>query len=95
MTKSQMVKEIARKSGFTQKDVSEVVEVLLETIAETLANKEDVRFMGFGNFITKDKEVAQRRNPRTGEMVTVPAHTIVKFKPAKALHDQVLNEVAE
>jgi integration host factor subunit beta len=40
---------------------------------------------GFGVFELHRRKPTQARNPRTGERIAVPAKTVVRFKPARAL----------
>lgn len=70
--------------------IAEVMVVAYEeAVAETLAAGVDVNLPGFGKFIVADREEAQRRNPATGEMVTVPAHKAVRFKVGTKLKKSV------
>ena len=88
MNSKMFVKEVAKQTGFTQKDVQAVVDAGLDVIKNTVAS-EEVSFVGFGKFITSDKTERVMRNPRTGEQVTVPAKKSVKFKPAKLFKDLI------
>ena len=50
LTKIRIVEDIAEQNGYTKKNSTYLVEVILETIKKTLASGEDVRISGFGNF---------------------------------------------
>lgn len=89
MKKSDLVRATATRLGITMKDTEVVLDGLLETIIEALKNEEEVRVTGFGAIKTKTMAATQRRNPRTGLMVEVPAHKNVKFKAFDSLKDQV------
>ena len=88
MNTKNFVKEIAGKTGFTQKDVQAVVDAGVDVIKNTVAS-EEVSLVGFGKFVTSDRAERVMRNPATGEQVTVPAKKSLKFKPAKAFKDAV------
>ena len=88
MTKREIVKSVSESTGFTQKDVTSVVDAVFETIASTVAN-EDVAITGFGKFVTSERAARTMRNPLTGEQVSVPAKKVLKFKPAKSLKDSI------
>ena len=88
MTKREIVKSVSESTGFTQKDVTSVVDAVFETIASTVAN-EDVAITGFGKFATTERSARMMRNPSTGEQVSVPAKRVLKFKPAKSLKDSL------
>lgn len=65
------------------------VNTVFQACANSLANGENVRIDGFGQF--KYVEVPERpgRNPKTGEAVTIPAHKTVRFTVSKTLKDSV------
>ena len=85
MNKKELIKAAALKAEVTQKSMEETLDVLLETITETLAVGEDVKLAGFGKFeVTEKPEKVQNS---FGKEVVVPAHNVVKFKPAQALKD--------
>ena len=64
----------------TKKFASEVVDCVIETIKEQIAEGNEVNLSGFGKFSVVDKPQAEKRNPATGSTVTVPAHKSPKFK---------------
>ena len=50
---------------------------------------EDVRIVGFGNFVAVDRPAGLARNPRTGESVERAASKAVKFRPGEGLKSAV------
>lgn len=91
MNKKEYIKLVADKLGKTQKDVEEVLTVMLETIEETLLKGESVKLSGFGTFEVSERAARKGRNPATGESILIQASKSAKFKPAKALKD-LLND---
>jgi len=89
MTKAEFIKEVAAKSGLSQKDTEEVILASIDTLTELLKNKGSISFVGFGSFSTTEKAARAVRIPSSGEIVQVPAKTSVKFKPGKALREAV------
>ena len=89
MTKIEIVREIASKTGLPTKDVLVIVESLMETIKTSMANGEEVFFRGFGSFIIKRRAEKTARDISKNITVIVPAHDIPAFKPAKEFMDQV------
>lgn len=89
MNKKELIKAISGKTGFTQKDVETVVSSMVDVIAESVKNGDDVNIVGFGKFIAKKVEERQARNPKTGETVVAPAHTAIKFKPSSTLKEAI------
>ena len=89
MTKIEIVREIASKTGLPTKDVLVIVESLMETIKTSMANGEEVFLRGFGSFIIKRRAEKTARDISKNTTVIVPAHDIPAFKPAKEFMDQV------
>lgn len=90
MTKKELVKAVANKHDeFTQKEICAIVDAVLETITETVGKGEKVALAGFGSFETAIRSERQGRNPSTGEMMTIPAKKVCKFKALKGLKDAV------
>jgi len=83
--------EMHAKKGVdvSKKHADEVVDFIFDTITSCLKKGDEVSIAGFGAFITKARKARTARNPRTGEMVQVPATTVPRFKAGKALKDAV------
>ena len=89
MTKIELVREIAAKTGLPSKDVMAIVESLMETLKTSMAEGEEVFLRGFGSFIIKHRANKTARNISKNTTVIIPAHDIPAFKPAKEFMDQV------
>jgi len=90
MTKSQLIDAIHEKStGLTKLQVANVVDAMIEAMRTALAQGGKVEIRGFGNFTVRQREARKARNPRTGEMVEVPAKRVPHFKPGKELKAMV------
>ncbi|MBR2525474.1 HU family DNA-binding protein, partial [bacterium] len=50
MNKEELVQEVAKKSKVTQKDVNEILTILVDTIEKTVAKGKKVTLVGFGTF---------------------------------------------
>ena len=92
MTKAEIVDAVhERLGGFSKKEAAEVVEMVFDTIKETLEDGEKVKVSGFGNFVVRQKNQRVGRNPQTGEAITISARKVLTFKPSQVLKD-ALNE---
>ena len=69
MTKADIIESVYEKVGFSKKEAAEVVEMVFDTIKETLERGEKIKISGFGNFIVRDKKSRVGRNPQTGEEI--------------------------
>ena len=89
MTKIEIVREIASKTGLPTKDVLVIVESLMDTIKTSMANGEEVFFRGFGSFIIKRRAEKTARDISKNTTVIIPAHDIPAFRPAKEFMEMV------
>ena len=89
MNKSQMIKVAAEKSELTQKQVAEAWSLIEETILEALVAGEKIQLSGFGTFEVRERAERAGRNPKTGEVVTVPACKYLAFVSAKAVKEKL------
>ena len=87
MNKSQLIKSVADKSELSQKQVTEAIALIEETLVETLKAGEKVQLSGFGTFEVRERAERKGRNPKTGEVVTVAACKYLAFVPAKAVKE--------
>ncbi len=87
MNKSQLIKSVADKSELSQKQVAEALSLIEETLVESLKVGEKVQLSGFGTFEVRARAERKGRNPKTGEVVTVPACKYLAFVPAKAIKE--------
>lgn len=94
-TKQELIKKVSEKTGKTNKDTTEIVNALFESIQESLGSGEEVRLINFGVFSVKQTAERQGVNPRTREKITVPASMRVRFTPGKDLNESVANVKAK
>ncbi|MCF0200914.1 MAG: integration host factor subunit beta [Bacteroidales bacterium] len=89
MTKAEIVAEIANKTGIEKGAVQNVVENFMETVKAAMAKGENVYLRGFGSFIIKTRAEKTGRNISKNVSITIPAHKIPAFKPAKTFMNDV------
>ena len=93
MTKADVINQITEATGLQRRDVAAVVESFMETIKDSLLNqKENVYLRGFGSFIIKHRAEKTARNITKNATITIAAHDLPCFKPAKAFVDQMKGE---
>lgn len=91
MTKADIVEAVYHKlGGFSKREAAEIVELVFETLKETLANGEKVKVSGFGNFVVRGKKARMGRNPQTDEPIMITQRKVLTFKPSQVLK-QTLN----
>lgn len=89
MNKSELITNIAEKSGLTKKDAESALKALIESVVEALENKDKIQLVGFGTFETKERAERVGRNPRTKEEIVIPASVVPVFKAGKEFKDRV------
>ena len=89
MTKADLIESIYEKIGFSKKESADIVEMIFDTIKETLEKGSKIKISGFGNFVVRSKRPRMGRNPQTGEPIKIAAKTVVKFRVAKAAKDSI------
>lgn len=93
MIKSDLVRTLAEQNPHLyQRDVENIVNAILTTIADALARGDRVELRDFGSFVVKKRAVRMGRNPRTGEAVGVPEKVTPHFRAGKEMR-QRLNHI--
>lgn len=85
MTKADIVETIYEKIGFSKKESADIVELVFDTIKETLEKGEKIKISGFGNFVVRAKRPRIGRNPQTGEEIEISARRVLTFRPSQVL----------
>ena len=89
MNKEELVKEISKKAKVSQKQASEIVSLVLETIEKTVAKGKKVTLVGFGTFEARKRAPRTGRNPQTGAEIKIPAKTVPVFSAGKKFKEVV------
>ena len=89
MNKAEIVAWIYDKGDLTKKSTEEVINILFDTICETLETGEKVVISGFGTFELRTRVARVGRNPRTGEDIDIPQQRTPAFKSGKVLKNMV------
>ena len=89
MNKSELISVIAERTGETKIVTEGVLDAFVSVVGECLANDEKVVLTGFGTFEVRKRAGRSGRNPRTGEVITIPEQLTPAFKAGKVLKDQV------
>jgi len=89
MNKSELVEAMAAEADITKAKAGKALDGLVEAIAGSLKNGEQVAVAGFGTFSVRERAARTGRNPQTGESITIKASKSAAFKAGKALKDAV------
>lgn len=89
MTKAELVDEVANIVQLTKKQAETIVNIVFDSIVESLRAGEKIELRGFGSFRLRNRKSRTGRNPKTGEKVDVPSKKIPYFKPGKELKELI------
>ena len=89
MTKAEIVNEVAKTTGFEKAQVLAVIEEFTSVVKGSLIAGNPVYMRGFGSFIIKHRAEKAARNITRKTTMTIPAHDIPAFKPAKSFVNAV------
>ncbi|PLX72667.1 MAG: integration host factor subunit beta [Desulfuromonas sp.] len=89
MNKSELVEALASEKNITYKKSEEIVNIIFDSMSETLTHGGRIEIRGFGSFIVKDYKAYMGRNPKTGEVINVNPKKLPFFKVGKELRELV------
>ena len=89
MTKIELVKAVAEKTGIDQATAMAAVEGFISTLKDALIEKENVYLRGWGTWTLKHRAKKTARNIAKNTTLVIPAHDIPYFKPCKEFLDAV------
>jgi DNA-binding protein HU-beta len=90
MTKSQLLQELAAKSGRTKKEVVAMMEALVKMAYTQVKKEGEFVIPGLGKLVKVKRPARMGRNPATGEAIKIAAKTVIKFRVAKAAKEAVM-----
>ena len=89
VTRADLRDAVHRETGLPLREAGEIVEAVLEAVAERLVAGEPVKFSGFGTFSVRAKGARVGRNPKTREAVPISPRRVVSFRPSEVLKERV------
>ena len=89
MTQTDLTRALAKAFGLPHVKSQKILRALLETIAQSLATKKPVSLRGFGSFHPVRRAAKKVRHPKTGEIITLPEHVTLRFRPAPLLEKRL------
>lgn len=83
MTKKEMIRRIAAELDLDQTLTKKIVQRCLDCIIEVVITEGRIELRNFGVFEVKHRAARKARNPKTNEVVHVPAKRVVAFQAGK------------
>ena len=90
MTKSDLIERLSESNiELTKRDAETIVNSIFDSISEALTGGDRVEIRGFGSFTVRERDSRDARNPKSGELVRIPAKKTPFFKTGKELRERV------
>ena len=89
LTKAQLADLLFDQIGLNKRESKDMVDAFFDLISERLAQGQDVKLSGCGNFQIRTKAPRPGRNPRTGEAIPIQARRVVTFHASSKLKEQI------
>ena len=89
MNKEELVKEVSQAAKLSQKQTTDVIAALLDTIEKTVSKGKKVTLVGFGTFEARKRAARTGRNPQTGKEIKIAAKTVTAFSAGKKFKELV------
>ena len=89
MNKEELVKEVSQAAKLSQKQTTDVIAALLDTIEKTVSKGKKVTLVGFGTFEARKRAARTGRNPQTGKEIKKKKKTVPAFSAGKKFKELV------
>ena len=89
VTRADLSEAVYQEVGLSRNESAELVEMVLDEIADTLVAGEAVKISSFGSFLVRHKGGRIGRNPKTGEEVPIEPRRVLVFRPSQVLKDRI------
>ena len=89
ITRADLSEAVYEKVGLSRSESSQLVEMILAEMLETLERGENVKLSSFGSFVLRDKRERIGRNPKTGVEAVIEARRVLVFRPSPIMKQRV------
>lgn len=87
-----LVSTISENHKLSKAEARRIIDTVVGTITESLADKTNVKITGLGTFKVVEFKARTGRNPRTGESISIPAKQRIRFTPISYVKNRVAGE---
>jgi integration host factor subunit alpha len=89
VTRAQLSEAVYQEVGLSRNESAQLVEFVLDEIAQGLVEGSPVKISSFGSFSVREKGARIGRNPKTGEEVPILPRRVLVFRPSHVLKDRI------
>jgi len=95
ITRADLSEAVYRELGLSRNESAQMVESVLDHVADVLVAGDKVKISSFGTFRVSEKRGRVGRNPKTGEEAPIHPRRVLVFRPSHVLKDRVNERLAE
>ncbi len=93
MLKRDLITAVTDKmDGYLKKDVSQAIDIILDSITDALKDGRRVEIRGFGSFCVRQRKARSTKNPKTGTIMNIPPRKTLHFTMSKSLKDPLVKD---
>ena len=92
LTRADLGEAVHRTIGLSRTESADLVKLMLDAMADTLAAGEPVKLSSFGTFMVRSKSGRIGRNPKTGEEVPITPRRVLVFRPSQVMKNLINGE---
>ena len=89
MTRSDLITALATRINVTQKEATDIINLIFGGFTDALVKDGRIEIRGFGVFVVKNYRSYMGRNPKTGQNIGVKPKRMAFFKVGKELKERV------
>ena len=78
--------------GYLKKDISRAVDIIIETMSESLQKGNRIEIRGFGSFSVRRRKARLTKNPKTGKIMNIPSRKTLHFAMSKSLKEALIDK---
>ena len=95
ITRAQLSEAVYQEVGLSRNESADLLEMVLDEIANALARGESVKISSFGSFSVRQKGQRVGRNPKTGDEVPILPRRVLVFRPSQLMKADINDGDAE
>ena len=89
MNQTELIEQVAADANLTKAQTQSAVRALLKTVMQVVADGDKVTLVGFGSFEPRKRSARDGRNPKTKEVIHIPAARVPTFSAGKTFREAV------
>jgi DNA-binding protein HU-beta len=90
MTNERLIASVSELYDLPEDDVTRALDAIFQSIQKCLQAGKNVKLVGFGTFRVTKYSARIGRNPKTGEILKLPAKRFPRFKAGKTLKESLV-----